>query len=53
MATQSKKVPIGEIWFAESWLPELRMFIEIFKVILGQIKSKWGEIKNNKGKKSK
>ena len=34
MVIQSKKVPIGEIWFAESLLPELTMFIEIFKVSL-------------------
>ena len=37
MVIQSKKVPIGEIWFAESLLPELTMFIEIFKVSLSQI----------------
>ena len=48
MVIQSKKVPIGEIWFAESLLPELTMFIEIFKVSLGQIKSERGELRNNK-----
>ena len=47
MVIQSKKVPIGEIWFAESLLPELTMFIEIFKVSLGQIKSDLGEVRNN------